>query len=165
MLNVELRSGRSTVSTEMSSPSWRTERDMLWSDKFHVFLSRVQQTVSGSKPSQYPLDTIRWTLFRCSTHRHAHALSPSYEILLRSRWPGRGVKSCPGSKGQKRVSGGVSEGSRPTPQRVKDESAEDCEAKFVCLASPETHFCWEIKSAYRYRLEGCLFSFRPPWSI
>ena len=33
---------------------------------FHVFINRVHQTVSGNKPSQYPLDTIRWTLFRCS---------------------------------------------------------------------------------------------------
>ena len=32
----------------------------------HVFLNRVQQTVSGNKPSQHPPDTIRWTLFRCS---------------------------------------------------------------------------------------------------
>ena len=32
----------------------------------HVFLNRVQQTVSGNKPSQYPPDTVRWTLFRCS---------------------------------------------------------------------------------------------------
>ena len=35
-------------------------------NKIHVFLNRVQQTVSGNKPSQYPPDTIRWTLFRCS---------------------------------------------------------------------------------------------------
>ena len=27
----------------------------------HVCLIRVQQTVSGNKPSQYPPDTIRWT--------------------------------------------------------------------------------------------------------
>ena len=33
---------------------------------FHVFLNRVQQTVPGNKPSQYPPNTIRWTLFRCS---------------------------------------------------------------------------------------------------
>ena len=32
----------------------------------HVFLNRVQQTVSGNKPSQYLPDTIHWTLFRCS---------------------------------------------------------------------------------------------------
>ena len=35
----------------------------------HVFLknlNRVQQTVSGNKPSQYPPDTIHWTLFRWS---------------------------------------------------------------------------------------------------
>ena len=31
-----------------------------------MFLNRVQQTVSGNKPSQHPPDTIRWTLFRCS---------------------------------------------------------------------------------------------------
>ena len=30
------------------------------------FLRGVQQTVSGNKPSQYPPDTNRWTLFRCS---------------------------------------------------------------------------------------------------
>ena len=27
---------------------------------YHVFLNPVQQTVSGNKSSQYPLDTIRW---------------------------------------------------------------------------------------------------------
>ena len=32
----------------------------------HVFLNRVQQTVSGSAPPQHPPDTIKWTLFRCS---------------------------------------------------------------------------------------------------
>ena len=32
----------------------------------HVFLNRVQQTVSGNKPSQYPPDAIRCTPFRCS---------------------------------------------------------------------------------------------------
>ena len=32
--------------------------------QLHVFLNRVQQTVSGNKPSQCPPDTIRWTLFR-----------------------------------------------------------------------------------------------------
>ena len=40
-----------------------------WQRNFHVFLNRVQQTVSGNKPSQYPLDTLRWTLFRCSLRR------------------------------------------------------------------------------------------------
>ena len=33
----------------------------------HVFLDRVQQTVSGSAPPQHPPDTSSiWTLFRCS---------------------------------------------------------------------------------------------------
>ena len=31
----------------------------------HVFLNRVEQTVTGSAPPQHPSDTISWTLFRC----------------------------------------------------------------------------------------------------
>ena len=31
-----------------------------------MFLSHVQQTVSGSAPPQHPPDTINWTLSRCS---------------------------------------------------------------------------------------------------
>ena len=45
------------------------QNNHVWCKIFHVFLNRVQQTVSGNKPSQYPPDTIRWTLFRCSLRR------------------------------------------------------------------------------------------------
>ena len=41
-------------------------KSTLRAPKDHVFLNRVQQTVSGNKPSHYPPDTIPWTLFRCS---------------------------------------------------------------------------------------------------
>ena len=42
------------------------DRNLFELRNYHVFLSRVQQTVSGNKPSQHPPDTIRWTLFRCA---------------------------------------------------------------------------------------------------
>ena len=47
-------------------PYNRRNRCHLHAFSYHVFLYRIQQTVSGNKPSQYPPDTIRWTLFRCS---------------------------------------------------------------------------------------------------
>ena len=60
--------------------NWPTKREHNWQQSInfvfapsflqfaecHVFLNRVQQTVCGNKPSQYPLDTICWTLFRWS---------------------------------------------------------------------------------------------------
>ena len=50
-------------------------------------------------------------------------------LLLRSPPPGRGVKTLPGPKGQRRVSGGVSaESSRgpgDPPKKVKNESPGD----------------------------------------
>ena len=50
---------------QLSSQRPKNPPKTLWRNT-HVFLNRVQQTVSGNKPSQYPPDTIHWTLFRCS---------------------------------------------------------------------------------------------------
>ena len=33
------------------------------------------------------------------------------------------------------------------------------------LAKKDQAAFWEIKSSYRYRLEGIFQNFRPPWSI
>ena len=59
--------------------------------------------------------------------------------------PGRGVKTLPGSKSQKRVSGRVSEGvsegpGRPPKTSQKRVSWRLCESKITCFLTPETHF-------------------------
>ena len=58
--------GAQTVNYGGAKP-WSANRELgIFHLQNHVFLNRVQQTVSGNKPSRYPPDTIRWTLFRCS---------------------------------------------------------------------------------------------------
>ena len=50
-------------------------------DNSHVFLSRVQWTVSGSAPPQHPPDSIKWTLFRCSVTGLTVSSKPCLETL------------------------------------------------------------------------------------
>ena len=60
-------------------------------DFCHVFLNRVQQTVSGSASPQHPPGTINWTLFTCSLRvkrclanriwRHSAAMFSRHHLL------------------------------------------------------------------------------------
>ena len=58
-------------------------RDPVRRRDFHVFLNRVQQTMSGSTASQLSPDTIHWKLFRCSPQRSEHSHSHFKDPILR----------------------------------------------------------------------------------
>ena len=60
---------------------------------------------------------------------------------LGSHGSGRGVKTGPSSRSQRRVSGGVSERSQPTPQKESKTSlAETLRVKVISFLTLETHF-------------------------
>ena len=48
---------------------------------FHVFLNRVQQTLSGNTHSQYSPATVSWTLFWCSLRGLAVSSKQCLEAL------------------------------------------------------------------------------------
>ena len=51
-----------TYSFVIQRVAWKNYLGMIFLKILHMFLNRVQQTVSGSAPPQHPPDTMSWTL-------------------------------------------------------------------------------------------------------